>query len=428
MGESFTSPDARQLGDETLVEARFPASAADRLRVFFDPVVHTDVWNHASELLSHEICGVLVGQWERDTDGPFLVISGMIRADAADSKFAEVTFTHEAWAKINREMDSRFTDRRVVGWYHSHPDFGVFLSDRDLFIHEHFFSGPGQIAQVVDPVRRREGVFVWRDGKPVPCRCFWVGDEVHIDQSQAESLRSSKAGSENRTEATVNGSVAASSAEVQAWLPPVRTLLAYVGVFLLGLLIAGLRSHWEQRMLVEGVAAHYGLWKGLRPGLRRELDDLDARLHLLATDIDRLNKAPESDSDGTSDSSRADAKAAVVEGFRLTRLHLQQIEATYCLSSDEESVVARLLAARLAELQRLSDKSGQKATPEQPQQPRDETMPASRAASQNLPAQPKNNIKKQPQTPPATTKPLGDTVRVPDSTEPSRSSPDKENQ
>ena len=62
-------------------------------------------------------------------------------------------------------MDTKFTDRDIVGWYHSHPNFGIFLSDRDCFIQDHFFNGPGQIAYVVDPVNGVEGVFAWRNGQ-----------------------------------------------------------------------------------------------------------------------------------------------------------------------------------------------------------------------------------------------------------------------
>ena len=108
-----------------------------------------------------------------------------IRGEGAETKFAEVTFTHQTWAKINAEMDTKFADMKIVGWYHTHPDFGIFLSDRDRFIQEHFFSGPGQVAHVIDPVRQIEGVFVWRDGKPALAEHFWVGDRI-LTASDAE--------------------------------------------------------------------------------------------------------------------------------------------------------------------------------------------------------------------------------------------------
>ena len=84
-----------------------------------------------------------MGTWHRDEAGPFVKIVESIRGEGAETRFAEVTFTHQTWAKINAEMDTKFSKLSIVGWYHTHPDFGIFLSDRDRFIHEHFFSGPG---------------------------------------------------------------------------------------------------------------------------------------------------------------------------------------------------------------------------------------------------------------------------------------------
>ena len=52
-----------------------------------------------------------------------------------------------------------------MGWYHSHPGFGVFLSDHDTFIHKNFFSSPGQVAWVFDPHSDEEGCFGWVGGR-----------------------------------------------------------------------------------------------------------------------------------------------------------------------------------------------------------------------------------------------------------------------
>lgn len=48
-----------------------------------------------------------------------------------------------------------------MGWYHSHPGFGLFLSDYDAFIQQNFFGAPGQVALVVDPVEGCLGWFQW---------------------------------------------------------------------------------------------------------------------------------------------------------------------------------------------------------------------------------------------------------------------------
>jgi hypothetical protein len=49
----------------------------------------------------------------------------------------------------------------MVGWYHTHPDWGVFLSSMDLFICEHFFNKPLDVAIVLDPIREERGIFHW---------------------------------------------------------------------------------------------------------------------------------------------------------------------------------------------------------------------------------------------------------------------------
>ena len=186
MSERRDHPDVRELGKQELPAAAFPARQSD-FRVYFDTETHARILRHAGEDTSVEICGVLVGRWERDDDGPFVAVSEYIRCDNASQKSGEVTFTHDAWSKINQEMDTRFVALKIVGWYHSHPGFGVFLSDRDVFIHEHFFSNPGQVAFVVDPRQKIEGLFIWHDGQPKPCRHYWVGNRVQAAPEEGES-------------------------------------------------------------------------------------------------------------------------------------------------------------------------------------------------------------------------------------------------
>ncbi|MCY2968261.1 MAG: Mov34/MPN/PAD-1 family protein [Planctomycetota bacterium] len=140
---SSSQPDVKLLAQEEIPQGAFPGRGGGDLRVFFAPSAHDHAWQHATSNKSVEICGVLVGVWRRDAEGPFVDVQHIIQCDTAKSGHAEVTFTHEAWGKINQEMDTKYADSRIVGWYHSHPDFGIFLSDPDVFIHQHFFSGAG---------------------------------------------------------------------------------------------------------------------------------------------------------------------------------------------------------------------------------------------------------------------------------------------
>jgi proteasome lid subunit RPN8/RPN11 len=129
--------------------------------------VLNDIRAHALNQPDKEVCGVLVGTMFRDAIGPWGFVAANIRGNYAAGRNAQVTFTSETWTDIHRQMEERFPKQRILGWYHSHPGFGIFLSDMDVFIHEHFFSGPGQIAFVDDPKGGDRGLFVWRRGRPV---------------------------------------------------------------------------------------------------------------------------------------------------------------------------------------------------------------------------------------------------------------------
>ena len=129
---------------------------------------------HAQENYNVEICGVLIGEVYKDTDGPYLEILDSIRGEYADNKMGEVTFTQETWSYINAIKDEKYPDKKIVGWYHSHPRFGVFLSQQDTFIHKNFFNEPWQVAYVIDPHSNEEGFFIWHNGGTVKLEYFWL--------------------------------------------------------------------------------------------------------------------------------------------------------------------------------------------------------------------------------------------------------------
>ncbi|HMO27633.1 MAG TPA: Mov34/MPN/PAD-1 family protein [Tepidisphaeraceae bacterium] len=138
-----------------------------RFQVVFRSDVLEEIHAHGQSITEVEICGVLVGRVARDAFGPFLHITGSIRGTQAEQRAAQVTFTAETWEKIHAEMDQRDPADRIVGWYHTHPGFGIFLSGMDLFIQDNFFNRPEQVAFVYDPIGGDEGVFVWRAGRSV---------------------------------------------------------------------------------------------------------------------------------------------------------------------------------------------------------------------------------------------------------------------
>lgn len=137
------------------------ASKEKTLNVRFSTEVARQIRQHARSQAKTEVCGVLIGK----QDEGFTEIQACIAGANAAQGGAHVTFTQDTWEHIYKVKDRDFPDDRIVGWYHSHPGFGVFLSDHDTFIHKNFFSAPEQIAWVYDPHSDEEGCFGWHSGR-----------------------------------------------------------------------------------------------------------------------------------------------------------------------------------------------------------------------------------------------------------------------
>jgi proteasome lid subunit RPN8/RPN11 len=349
----MSSVDVSDLQRENLPTGSFPADMRSPFRLHLAPEVHRGVEAHAKADPSVEICGVLVGQWGQDANGPFALVTDYIRCDNAASKLAEVTFTHESWAQINREMDTRYADKRIVGWYHSHPDFGIFLSDRDCFIHEHFFSGAGQVAYVVDPVRDLEGVFSWQKGKPTPMSHFWVGSQIHtVQASQARSAREGAATSMRTSDSAQIDAVAINDLGPPAARSPLSTaatMLAWLSLFLLGYLVAGSRSRWEQEKIIEGTVAHYGYSKLMKLGMEQDVAKIRQNLQAIGAELEKLP-------DATAKLSEQEATAAdhqrqmIGDRLLLAERALAQVQEKYALSAAELATLSQLVTMKLAEL------------------------------------------------------------------------------
>jgi len=170
--------DARGVETNGLASAAFP-KVSHEFRVYVAEDAFDRATGRGDAHLDREIGGILVGDVFRDEGGPYVRVDATIDALHAEEQGAELTFTHATWEHIHKEMDTRHKGKRIVGWYHTHPGFGVFLSDRDIFIHRSFFNLPYQIALVYDPKSRDHGVFVWRENEPRRARRYWVGKREH---------------------------------------------------------------------------------------------------------------------------------------------------------------------------------------------------------------------------------------------------------
>jgi proteasome lid subunit RPN8/RPN11 len=130
---------------------------------------------HASSDLENEVGGILVGRWcaDSETTQQFIVITATIPARFTQQGSVFLTFTQDSLVDIHSKISDEYPQDVIVGWYHTHPHMGVFLSHYDTWLHNHFFPEPWQVALVIEPHTHVGGFFVRQaNGVLDPSRYF----------------------------------------------------------------------------------------------------------------------------------------------------------------------------------------------------------------------------------------------------------------
>ncbi|MBS7625473.1 Mov34/MPN/PAD-1 family protein [Candidatus Bathyarchaeota archaeon] len=102
-----------------------------------------------------EVVGLLVGRVVGNT----VVVEEAIACRASYSDVTEVAMDPKNLAEIVDKIMREGGGRSIVGWYHSHPGLGAFLSDVDVKTQLTLQQFSHVIALVVDPLKEEFGFF-----------------------------------------------------------------------------------------------------------------------------------------------------------------------------------------------------------------------------------------------------------------------------
>jgi proteasome lid subunit RPN8/RPN11 len=170
---------------------RSPAGASVDMLIVAHLSAYSTIHQHATEALPNETGGFLIGRVAYDTRGAcwHLEIEQAVPVEPFTQNPTHFTFT---WRDVDRIRSYREEHgKALLGWYHTHPDLPVFLSETDLErTHRVLFSEPFQIALVYDPVRACAGYFFWEgpqriDATQAPWREFEIA--VRDDEADEET-------------------------------------------------------------------------------------------------------------------------------------------------------------------------------------------------------------------------------------------------
>jgi proteasome lid subunit RPN8/RPN11 len=145
------------------------------IQAFIAEAAYLRLVEHSTSDLESEVGGILVGTWQMDVKNQqqFITIENALPARFTRQGSVYLTFTQDSLVDLHEEMDEHYPDKQIVGWYHTHPGMGVFLSSYDAWLHHHFFPEPWQVALVIDPNSSAGGLFIRQaDGTLDPGRYF----------------------------------------------------------------------------------------------------------------------------------------------------------------------------------------------------------------------------------------------------------------
>ncbi len=128
---------------------------------------------HGESNLHAELGGALLGTAFRDGETLFVEIAAALAARSDNHGPIHFTFTADVWAQLNRDRVERYPELEIVGWFHTHPNLGVFYSGDDVVVHTAAFTLPWHVGLVIDPMRNEAGFFGWIDGKLAPIPGFY---------------------------------------------------------------------------------------------------------------------------------------------------------------------------------------------------------------------------------------------------------------
>jgi len=223
-----------------------PKPAKVKVRVSTHPVVVMEaevarkIRQHARTSMKAEVCGVLIG----NTDHERMTVEACIAGINAAQGGAHVTFTQDTWEHIYKIKDKEYPEAKIVGWYHSQPGFGVFLSEHDLFIQQNFFSNPLQVAWVYDPHTDEEGCFGWIGGNIEKLSAIRVGysQSVEITGTAAQEFED-----EDDDGGALDSMARGEHGQKQqepAWMKWTTRVLGYLAAIVLGFVVCFLFLNW----------------------------------------------------------------------------------------------------------------------------------------------------------------------------------------
>jgi proteasome lid subunit RPN8/RPN11 len=136
-------------------------------QVYVTAYVVNKVWQHVNETPRLESGGVLIGHPFQCIDDPtitFVIIVDALQQESNNRSVSHYTVGPTEIARVRAQIEKNYAGLKVVGWYHSHPGHGVFLSQQDMQIVQSLYNAEWHLAWVLDTIHNQSAFFFGPQG------------------------------------------------------------------------------------------------------------------------------------------------------------------------------------------------------------------------------------------------------------------------
>lgn len=143
-----------------LENAKLVGETPTGLRIYLEDYVYTYLYQYAKLYRGQEKCAALVGSYTENLDEMSAIISGALQVNEIESEEGNMlSETHIE--EIQKQIERYFPNSQLMGWMHTQPGYGIFLTTHDMKIQQTLFKEPYQTLMIIDPIENTDAFFAW---------------------------------------------------------------------------------------------------------------------------------------------------------------------------------------------------------------------------------------------------------------------------
>ena len=160
----FSNPEFTNIQAPPTNKVR-PSPPPLRFQVFMHRQVYNKIWHHILKDSTLELGGSLLGYFAVWQKQKFLIITDVLNQPI--EYFASpimIKFTNQFYSDVADSLEQiniEYASVIRLGLYHSHPNYGVYMSKTDAADFKRTAALNHQIAMIFDPIRKEDGLYFW---------------------------------------------------------------------------------------------------------------------------------------------------------------------------------------------------------------------------------------------------------------------------